>query len=82
MGVFLPTWFRNFALHKLKSSHVITMNRIYLLGDIMSDYAFTVSSSSFGVDNTFWDSFTSEVSELVNKIEVLNEDGATGTCSH
>lgn len=40
----------------------------------------TVSSCTFGVDNSFWDSFTVEVSDFVDQLNVLEEDRTAGTC--
>jgi hypothetical protein len=47
----------------------------------MSDFADTVSSGAFGVDNALRDSLSCEMSEFIKQVEVLKEDGAIGTGS-
>ena len=56
--------------------------RSYLRGDIVGDLAVAVSASALGVDDSLRDSLASEVSEFVQQVEVLSEDGAAGTGRH
>ena len=41
-----------------------------------------MGTSTLGVDNSLGDSLTGEVSELVEKVEVLSQDGAAGASGH
>ena len=52
-----------------------------LLGNIISDFEETVGTSTLSVDNSLWDSLSSEMSELVQEGEVLGEDWATWSSS-
>lgn len=45
-----------------------------VFGNIRSDFEITVSTSTLGVDDSFWDSFTIEVGDLIDEVEVLEED--------
>lgn len=50
----------------------ITKIRIlFLLSDIMSNNHFSMSTSTFGVDNTFRNTLSCEVSKLIKKVKVL-----------
>jgi hypothetical protein len=53
-----------------------------LLGDVVGDNTFSMGGSSFSVDNALRDSLASEVSKLVEKVEVAEDDGAVGTSGH
>ena len=44
----------------------------------MGDLEETVGSSSLGVDNSFRDSFTIEVGQLIDKVEVRDDDRSVG----
>ena len=51
-------------------------------GHILSNLEDSVGTRSFGMDNSLWDSLSIEVSELVNKGEVLKQDWASWSSSH
>jgi len=77
------------ALQKLKakisvsvSGQAIVDGRRYLRSDIIGDLAISMSAGTLGVHNSLGDSLTSEVSELVEEVEVLGKDGATRTSRH
>ena len=55
---------------------------VYLRSNIISDFDITVGSGTLGVHNSLRDSLTSEVSKLVEEVEVLGEDGTTRTGGH
>lgn len=46
----------------------------------MGDFEVAVSSCSFGVDYSFWDSFPIEMGEFVDKVEIGEHDGSIGSC--
>lgn len=48
----------------------------------MGDLQVAVGTGALGVHNSLGDSLASEMSELVEEMEVLGEDGAAGTGSH
>lgn len=52
------------------------------MGYIVSDDTFTVGTSTLGVHNTLWNTLTSEVSELVNQVEVSQDDRTSWTSGH
>ena len=41
-----------------------------------------MGASALSVDDSLWDSLTGEVSELVEEVEVLGEDGSAGAGGH
>ena len=55
---------------------------MYLPCDIVGDLNIAVCASTLSVDDSLGDSLTGEVSELVEEVEVLGKDGATGASSH
>lgn len=63
----------------LRTRHVA---KNHLLGDIVGHDAFTVSTSTLGVDNTLWNTLTSEMGQLVDQVEVSEDDWATWTSGH
>ena len=48
----------------------------YHIGNVMSDLEFSERSCSFGVDDTLWDPFSIEVCEKIDKMKILEKDGA------
>lgn len=48
----------------------------------MSDLENTVSGGSLGVDDSLRNTLSSEMSELVNKVEVLDEERSIGASGH
>ena len=46
------------------------------LGDVVGHFEITMSTSTLGVDDSLRDSFTVEVGQLVDKVEVLEKDRA------
>jgi len=48
----------------------------------MSDLEVAVSASALGVDDSLGDTLSSELSELVNEVEVLDEEGAVSASTH
>ena len=55
---------------------------LYLPGHVVSDLDVAVGASTLRVHDSLGDSLTSEVSELVEEVEVLGKDGAAGASSH
>ena len=53
-----------------------------LLGYVIGNFEESMGCGTLGVHNSLGDSLTGEVSELVEEMEVLSEDGATGTSGH
>jgi len=51
-------------------------------GDILGDFKDTMGTRSLGVYNTLWDSFSIEMSEFINKGEVLQDNWSLGSSSH
>ena len=49
----------------------------HLLGYVIGDFKETMSSSSLGMDGSFWDAFASEMSHLVHEVEILHEKWTT-----
>lgn len=52
------------------------------MADIVSDFEDTVCTSTLGMDGSLGDALASEVSELVNQREVLDEEGAAVAGTH
>ena len=52
------------------------------LGDILGDFHDTVSSSSLSMDNSLWDSFSIEMSEFIDEVEVLKENWSLWASGH
>lgn len=52
-----------------------------VLRDVVSDFEVTVSSSTFGMDDSFGDSFTIEVSHFIEVDDILKEHRASGSDS-
>ena len=50
-----------------------------LLRDVVSHFEKAVSGSTFCMNNSFWDTLSSEVSHLVHKVEILHEERTTRT---
>mmetsp|Transcript_39289 Transcript_39289/g.51410 ORF Transcript_39289/g.51410 Transcript_39289/m.51410 type:complete len:217 (-) Transcript_39289:43-693(-) len=50
--------------------------------DVVGDFDVSVGTSALRVDDSLGDSLAGEVSELVEEVEVLGEDGAAGTSRH
>ena len=55
---------------------------MYLRCDIVGDFNVSMGSGTFSVDDSLWDSLTGEVSEFVEEMEVLGEDGSAGAGRH
>ena len=55
---------------------------VYLPSHIVGNLKVSVSTGALSVDSSLGDSLASEMSELVEEVEVLGEDGAAGTSSH
>lgn len=53
-----------------------------ILCDVMSNIEVAVSSSSLGVDNSFRDSLTVELSQLVDEVNVLEKEWSSGASAH
>lgn len=51
-------------------------------GDILSYLKDTMCTRSLGVHNTLWDSLSIEVSKLINKGEVLQDNWSLGSSGH
>ena len=47
-----------------------------VLGNVVGDFEVTVSTSTLSVDDSFGDSFTIEVGDFIDEVEVLEEDWA------
>ena len=58
------------------------LRRYYLRGHVIGDLNVSVCASTFGMDNSLWNSLTRKVSQFVEQVEVLGEDGSAGTRSH
>ena len=54
----------------------------YLRSNIIGDFNIAVGTCTLSMHNSLGDSLTSKVSKLVKEVEVLSEDGATGTSGH
>ena len=70
---------------KGKAKSLVAMKkprRYYLRGHVIGDLNVSVCASTLGMDNSLWNSLTREVSEFVEQVEVLREDGPAGTRSH
>jgi len=52
------------------------------LRNIMSKFKVTMGTSTLGVDNSLRNTLSVEVSELVNKVEVLEEERTSGSSGH
>jgi hypothetical protein len=48
----------------------------------MSDFEVAMGAMSLGVYDSFGDSFSVKLSELVNKVEILKENWPSGSSSH
>ena len=48
----------------------------------MGDLEEAVSSGTLGVNNSFRDSLSIEVGQLIDEVEIGNDDGAVRTCRH
>lgn len=70
----------------LLSGQLIPVQRIYgslsnfgeelgaaVFGDVVSDLEESVSAGTFGVNDSLWDSFASEMSDLINEVDVLQK---------
>ena len=58
------------------------LKRFDLRSDIISNLHITVGTSTLSMNNSFRNSFAGEVGKLVKKVEILGENGATGTSCH
>ena len=79
------TWRRVSLIHNKFVVGTILEDRLWLIdlrSDIVGDLKITVGASTLSVDNSLGDSLTGEVSKLVEEVEVLSEDGATGASGH
>ena len=56
--------------------------RLGVFGDIMGDFEVSMSSCSLGMDDSFGDTFSIEVGEFVNEMEVSDGDGSIFTCGY
>ena len=54
----------------------------YLRGHIIFDFDVAVGTCTFSVDDSLRDSLTGEVSQFVEQVEVLGEDGSAGAGGH
>ena len=48
----------------------------------MSNIEVAVSTSSLSVNHSLWDSLSVELSELVDEVDILEEDGSSRASSH
>lgn len=49
---------------------------------IFGDLTVAVSTGTLSMDNSLWDSLTGKVSKFIEEVEVLSEDGTTGSGCH
>lgn len=56
--------------------------RYYLRGHVIGDLNISVCAGALSVDNSLWDSLTSEVSQFVEQVEVLSKDRSAGARCH
>jgi hypothetical protein len=52
------------------------------MGNIIGNLEDTMSTRSFSMDNSLWNSFSIEVSKLIDQVEVLKEDWSIWASGH
>jgi hypothetical protein len=63
-------------------AHLVQESSLSEGGHIFSHFENSVSSSSFSVDNSLWNSLSIKVSEFVDESKILEEDGSSRSSSH